>query len=596
MALRPTKTSAFGSSASPDPNMDDVARRNNELKGVLAEHEDSLSRTVDDLTAYIRTWRNDITKSRGSSHAHLRSFAEHFKWAQPCGFDLAALVHDFALSIPTSRLDALGVTAGAPTPHVPNAEDCRSIVDRLLGRGTRDRSTGTSSHAVLSALCGRDAADASGSTDRLGSSGGTGRHFNSPLADRLGAALGKLSEIGGEEALKAVKEKLEESAADIAALRREADAAASERTAAIEVEDFSRAEARQVDEVRCLERLLVLLRDRLQEAMMGAADSGTHRSALDAAAGAVAAVLHDLATSSEAAAQDVATDLETMRVKGAAEEARHADAGTAFVDWYNDAVRQVDSTEREMDGTIEQIEALVAHLEKLGLVRHRLVNEVVVEVEREARRRAYYDEYAGVAAQHARSLAALQQSLNATVRSAVEMRRSLDRFMEGERHGGPDSDVRDLQVHEVREILRTFRRYSLAAGDLLERKERRGKGIEKMLRQLQFQVSIARDALDPDVPQYRSQYDNLSQTRRAVVEAVEELRAALDQQYELYLGVVALCPRLGEAIPPDPTAELRDVAVRDRSRFLAINRDFQTVEESALEAEVSALRQLSGQP
>ena len=49
-----------------------------------------------------------------------------------------------------------------------------------------------------------------------------------------------------------------------------------------------------------------------------------------------------------------------------------------------------------------QVEALVAHVEKLALVRHRLVNEVVVEVEREARRRAYYDEYAAVAAAAAR--------------------------------------------------------------------------------------------------------------------------------------------------------------------------------------------------
>eukprot|EP01084_Bolivina_argentea_P175921 304534_1 len=233
-------------------------------------------------------------------------------------------------------------------------------------------------------------------------------------------------------------------------------------------------------------------------------------------------------------------------------------------------------------------------MKDLGDQRYQTVNDHVIETEREAKRVSYYREYCSVADAHQKRLDACLAQTDAALKAYQVIEDALLKSGAKLDPAKLDEELGDMKLDEQQFYLKIFRRFWLTTGDLVDKKEKRLNGVNKMHRGLEFQLKIAKESLDPESEKYRVQELDLSRRRDDLVGTIQHLRQSMDKEYDYFKGIEEMLEE-NEIDFKDPTVELQEFAIDKKARFLNLQKDFVSAEQNDVENDAVNLRKLDQQ-
>eukprot|EP00668_Euglena_longa_P046503 GGOE01062188.1.p1 GENE.GGOE01062188.1~~GGOE01062188.1.p1 ORF type:complete len:672 (-),score=285.90 GGOE01062188.1:287-2302(-) len=396
------------------------------------------------------------------------------------------------------------------------------------------------------------------------------------------------------DVLKLVAQELAKSQPIVAQLHRDLEVTERERQMALQLNNIPEATEKHLKSVDLLEKLIVVIRERLHELMTGSGDPQTFFNLLG---GLRKGMVDDLQALKEGKAklkEMLAKDVDSLQRgidQKLGEEEQHLVTAKKQLDRSADRLEQL---LMQQDAVWGQVLDLVDKLKTLGEEHTVQTNAHIRLVEEEAKHQQTYAELMETSTSH---LAYLHDAMKHTD-AALTMISALEDYFNQATQRIHDKHIEEslaaLKVKEMQHYCDVVRQYGLIAGDLLDRKEKRLAGTKKLLRTLDFGTEMATEALDDDLEKYERDTREYRLRADQLQREMVYLRYNLDNANADFKATEEMLEEAGIDFKP-PSIEMQEALIDKKKNFLERRRQVLFIDQKELDGHSTEIRKLDSQ-
>jgi len=353
-----------------------------------------------------------------------------------------------------------------------------------------------------------------------------------PLGDHasLVSKLFDVSTLEHADPLVVLRAELASSMKHLSAMEAELGQHTEERAAALRNENVVAAEQRTSTILKLLTDILAEVAARRQTAAAAGGEVDAHASAVSQAKSTMPESLEALHSAQVALADKCAADRQRLVGHRQLFEEKHQAASAAFHQNLSSFRADLDANNVAQKAVWDEVFKALAKLDVLRQQRAEKLVSRVAAVQAETHRVAVHNATEEAIAQAVRRCDSVEQ----TARRAASMASATRAYMEEAfRHVEHRKWAEKQQTAMLEESIRfyeSYKRFSQLTGELIHRGEQRLENTKRLVRSVEFQVKLATESLDTELPAYREQLQRAQKTQAELHARLAEYRAAEERE------------------------------------------------------------------
>jgi len=375
-------------------------------------------------------------------------------------------------------------------------------------------------------------------------------------------------------------------------LMREVDNCEREREAALKTDNIALAQERHHQSVELLWQLIVSTRDRLNEVMMGSNDPDNFRSDFDRFQVDVIGSLAQFKVEKENMKEDIAHDLRVLKETLDERRIANEQAIERAREWQHASNIRLGENARKQDEVWAQVCAMVSDLKKLGEERTKEVQIHIEMHDKEEQRRYEHEDFVLINNKHVKTLEDVMRHTESAIRFTYAIDEYFSQGIQSVQEKRVDVILDEMKATEQKRYFDVFRRYALVTDELIDRKEKRLNGLQRMIRNMEYQQEMAIETLDNDVENYAEQIRQLKDKRDTTQKTIARLQTNMDRAMADFSATEGLMEEMGIEYHP-PALEIHEKQIKRRKDFLEKRRQFLDKEQNEIDQDTTDIRKMN---
>lgn len=510
--------------------------------------------------------KGDMGKVHEQCIRKVDGYQREMQWGVSLGYGIEELCEQLSLAITPGAISALG-----EPPKIPALYSLVPLLNEMLASELRS--------IRLDQVCNQ----LSGMIDPL-----TNGHF-----DLIGP-ITQMMKLVHTDVLAVVVEELKATSPRLQELLKELDLNERERNLALQLNDVQEASSRHLRSVQLLEDLIELIRKRLNDLMLGTGDPEDFSSSYGGITKESTAILKNFKMKKEELKTGIESDIETTKLGLLQEAAKDSEQAEAADESFKESMELLQKNVVQQDTLWNSMLESMDQMKKLGEDRASQVQAHIEMVEKEAKRRYVYADFVTAANLH---LTNLHEALKHT-EAAHQMACAVDNyFSQGfakAKAKSVEEKLDQMKIKEMQQYCEVFRKYCLTAGDLVDRKEKRLNGINRLLKNLDFELSMATETLDGDREKYEKDSKEYRRRGEQLLKEILRLKASLEHATADFRVTEEQLEESGiDFVPPE--LELQEYMAEKKRNYLEKKRALLYDDQQELDRDSTEVRKLDSQ-